>query len=45
VVSEISEYLVEIFDPEDGILSLPVEKFDELWSYSNRAVIVVKKRE
>lgn len=43
IVTKIRQNQIEIVDPEDGVLKIPIDKFDELWGYSNRVVIAVTK--
>ena len=43
IISKIDHDQIEIIDPEDGFHKLPIDKFDELWSYVNRIAIIVKK--
>jgi len=43
IISKIEHEQIEIVDPEDGYHKFPIDKFDELWSYTNRMAIIVKK--
>lgn len=44
IVSKVEREHVDIVDPEDGFYKLPIDKFDELWSFADRMTIVVMKK-
>jgi len=43
IVHKIEDKQIEIFDPEEGIMNMPIDKFDQLWQFADRVVIVIKK--